>query len=92
MEHYFVHRKYVAYYQRQGASGLGLSEQRTSVNTYIKNRGEILAELTDIESGKKNNRPKLIKAIAYKTEFYLLPNSTVWLEMLLLFSHFVIPA
>jgi len=69
MEHYFTHKKYVAYYrvstQRQGASGLGLSAQRTSVNTYIKNRGEILAEFTDIESGSKNNRPELIKAIAY---------------------------
>ena len=72
MEYHFVHRKYVAYYrvstQRQGASGLGLSAQRTSVNTYIKNRGEILAEFTDIESGRKNNRPELIKAIAYSKE------------------------
>ena len=50
--------------QRQGASGLGLSAQRTSVNSYIYNRGEIIAEFTDIESGKKNNRPELLKAIA----------------------------
>lgn len=50
--------------QRQGASGLGLSAQRTSVNSYIHNTGEIIAEFTDIESGKKNNRPELLKAIA----------------------------
>lgn len=61
-------KQYVAYFrvstQRQGASGLGLSAQRTSVNSYIYNRGEIIAEFTDVESGKKNNRPELLKAIA----------------------------
>ena len=50
--------------QRQGASGLGLSAQRTSVNSYIHNKGEIIAEYTDVESGKKNNRPELLRAIA----------------------------
>lgn len=68
MEHPFGHKSYVAYYrvstQRQGISGLGLSAQRTSVNTYLYNRGEITDEFTDIESGKKNNRPELLKAIA----------------------------
>ncbi|GAB3716306.1 recombinase family protein [Spirosoma flavus] len=69
MEHLFGHKQYVAYYrvstQRQGASGLGLSAQRTSVSSYIYSKGEIIAEFTDIESGKKNNRPELLKAIAY---------------------------
>ncbi|WP_020601906.1 recombinase family protein [Spirosoma spitsbergense] len=68
MEHPFSYKKYVAYFrvstQRQGASGLGLSAQRTSVSAYIHNKGEIVAEFTDIESGKKNNRPELLKAIA----------------------------
>jgi DNA invertase Pin-like site-specific DNA recombinase len=68
VEHSFSYKQYVAYFrvstQRQGASGLGLSAQRTSVNGYIYNRGEIVAEFTDIESGKKNNRPELLKAIA----------------------------
>lgn len=68
LEHQFGHKQYVAYFrvstQRQGASGLGLAAQRTSVSSYIYNRGEIVAEFTDIESGKKNNRPELLKAIA----------------------------
>ena len=68
MEHQLSYKQYVAYFrvstQRQGASGLGLSAQRTSVNGYIYNKGEIVAEFTDIESGKKNNRPELLKAIA----------------------------
>ena len=69
MEHLIGHKQYVAYFrvstQRQGASGLGLAAQRTSVNGYIHNRGEIRAEFTDVESGKKNNRPELLKAIAH---------------------------
>lgn len=69
MEHVFGHKQYVAYYwvstQRQGTSGLGLSAQRTSVSSYIYSKGEIIAEFTDIESGKKNNRPELLKAITY---------------------------
>lgn len=72
MEHYFGHIQYVAYFrvstQRQGASGLGLSAQRTSISSYIYNRGEIIAEFTDIESGKRNNRPELLKAIAHCKE------------------------
>lgn len=72
VEHSFGYKHYVAYYrvstQRQGASGLGLSAQRTSVSSYIYNRGEIVAEFTDIESGRKNNRPELLKAITYCKE------------------------
>lgn len=72
MEHCFVHKQYIAYFrvstQRQGASGLGLAAQRTSVSAYIYNRGVIVAEFTDIESGKKNNRPELLKAITYCKE------------------------
>ena len=68
MGHRFGYKQYVAYFrvstQRQGASGLGLPAQRTCVNSYIYNRGDIVAEFTDIESGKKNNRPELLKAIA----------------------------
>lgn len=68
MEYQFGYKSYVAYFrvstQRQGVSGLGLSAQRTSVNAYIAGRGAIVAEFTDIESGKNNNRPQLLKAIA----------------------------
>ena len=69
MEQLIGYKQYVAYFrvstQRQGASGLGLAAQRTSVNGYIYNRGEIRAEFTDVESGKKNNRPELLKAIVH---------------------------
>ena len=72
MEQLIGHKQYVAYFrvstQRQGASGLGLAAQRTSVNGYIYNRGEIVAEFTDVESGKKNNRPQLLEAIAHCKE------------------------
>ena len=68
MEHLHTPKKYVAYYrvstQRQGASGLGLGAQRTSVNSYLCTRGQIIGEFTDVESGKNNNRPELLRAIA----------------------------
>lgn len=60
--------QYIAYYrvstERQGASGLGLEAQRSAVATFAKGRGEIAAHYTEIESGKKNNRPQLAAAIA----------------------------
>jgi DNA invertase Pin-like site-specific DNA recombinase len=60
--------KYVAYYrvstQKQGISGLGLEAQRTDVSRFISKGGELVAEYQDIESGKKNDRPNLIQAIA----------------------------
>lgn len=61
--------KFVAYYrvstQRQGASGLGLEAQRAAVMAYL-NGGEwsLAAEFTEVESGRKNNRPELAKALA----------------------------
>ncbi|MCC5613107.1 recombinase family protein [Nostoc sp. CHAB 5834] len=72
MEHKTGYKSYVAYFrvstQRQGASGLGLAAQRTGVNSYLHNRGEMVGEFTDVESGKMNNRPELLKAIAYCKE------------------------
>ncbi len=61
--------KYVAYYRvstaRQGQSGLGLEAQREVVTHYLNGGNwEIVAEYTEIESGKKSNRPKLAEAIA----------------------------
>lgn len=59
---------YVAYYRvstdKQGKSGLGLDAQRQAVASYVAHRGEILAEFTEIESGRKNDRPKLLEALA----------------------------
>ena len=51
--------------ERQGKSGLGLDAQRTAVNTYIAGeRGELLQEHREIESGKKDDRPQLTAALA----------------------------
>lgn len=49
---------------RQGRSGLGLDAQREAVTRFISGRGELLAEYTEIESGKKNDRPALSDALA----------------------------
>ena len=50
-------KSYVAYYrvstQKQGASGLGPEAQRRIVENTAKN-GLVVAEYTDIESGKPN--------------------------------------
>ena len=60
--------KYIAYYRvstvRQGQSGLGLDAQRNSVRDYLKTRGwPPIEEFTEIESGRKNARPELSKAL-----------------------------
>lgn len=65
--------KYIAYYRvstkMQANSGLGLEAQRTTVLSYIKNNGnEIVAEFTEQESGKKDKRPELLKAISEARE------------------------
>jgi DNA invertase Pin-like site-specific DNA recombinase len=44
---------------RQGRSGLGLEAQREAVTRYIAGRGLMLAEFTEIESGRRNDRPAL---------------------------------
>lgn len=58
---------YVAYYrvstQRQGVSGLSLEAQQRSTQQYAAMRGVIVAEFTEVESGKKKNRPQLQAAI-----------------------------
>ena len=56
--------KYVAYFrvstQRQGRSGLGLEAQRDAVKALVvRNGGRLLEEITEIESGKRNDRPEL---------------------------------
>lgn len=58
---------FVAYYRvstkRQGRSGLGLDAQRASISAFIKDHGRVIAEFTDITSGKKDERTELNKAI-----------------------------
>ena len=66
--------KFVAYYRvstdKQGRSGLGLKAQRKAVADYLGNNGwELIAEFQEVESGKRNGRPELEKALATcKTE------------------------
>lgn len=48
----------------QGRSGLGLAAQRTVVEQFCDTRKcNILAQFTEVESGKRNDRPELAKAI-----------------------------
>jgi DNA invertase Pin-like site-specific DNA recombinase len=61
--------KFVAYYRvstpKQGASGLGLEAQRTAVEEHLNGgRWKLVGEFKEIESGKKNDRPALAKALA----------------------------
>lgn len=60
-------RKFVAYYrvstQKQGRSGLGLDAQQAAVLAFIQS-GDIVGSYTDIESGKRDDRPELIRALA----------------------------
>ena len=60
--------EYIAYYRvstsRQGASSLGLEAQREAVRRFIGERGQLLAEFTEIESGRRHkNRPQLMAAL-----------------------------
>ncbi len=49
---------------RQGASGLGLGAQRKTIEDFAVSRGaEVLARFTEVESGKRADRPELAKAL-----------------------------
>jgi DNA invertase Pin-like site-specific DNA recombinase len=60
--------KFVAYFRvstdRQGKSGLGLDAQREAVMSYLNGgRWTLVAEFTEVESGKHADRPQLAAAI-----------------------------
>ncbi len=60
--------KFVSYLRvstaRQGASGLGLEAQRAAVQAHLNGgHWKIVAELVEVESGKRNDRPQLSKAL-----------------------------
>lgn len=62
--------KFVAYYrvstQKQGKSGLGLEAQKKMVSDFVaSNGGELIAEYTEVESGKREDRPELIAAMKH---------------------------
>jgi DNA invertase Pin-like site-specific DNA recombinase len=58
---------FVAYYrvstERQGKSGLGLEAQRRLVTDFLGEDWPPVAEFTEIESGKNDERPELAKAL-----------------------------
>lgn len=59
---------FVAYYRvstrKQGQSGLGLEAQQNTVREYLNGGSwELVGELTEVESGKRNSRPKLAEAL-----------------------------
>ena len=75
----FVHEdqmeKFVSYLRvstdRQGKSGLGLEAQRHQVEQHLNSvGGDLVSELVEVESGKRNNRPKLHEAIALSSPLY----------------------
>lgn len=60
--------RFVAYVRvstkQQGASGLGLAAQRDIIKTFAKQSGgAVIAEFIEVETGKKNDRPELGKAL-----------------------------
>ena len=59
--------KYVAYYRvstaKQGKSGFGLEAQKETVRAFVENEGELIGEYVEVQSGRKDNREELWKAI-----------------------------
>lgn len=60
--------KIVAYHRvstaRQGRSGLGLEAQRKAIEEFAHaQEAEVIASYTEVESGKRNDRPELAKAL-----------------------------
>ena len=60
----------IAYYRvstkRQGESGLGLEGQQTAVEAYSRQAGgPIKASYIEVETGKREDRPELAKALAH---------------------------
>lgn len=60
-------KKYIPYYRvstnKQESTRLGLDGQIESVENFIQDKGIILNQYEEVESGKNNSRPQLLKAI-----------------------------
>lgn len=58
---------FIAYYRvstdKQGRSGLGLDAQKQAVESFVAGRGTIIKEFTEVESGKRSDRPQLAEAL-----------------------------
>jgi len=65
--HEFVASPFVAYYrvstERQGRSGLGLDAQKAAVQAFLGDNWPPIAEFIEVESGKRDDRPQLAKAL-----------------------------
>jgi DNA invertase Pin-like site-specific DNA recombinase len=63
-----AHGKFISYIRvstaSQGRSGLGLEAQKKAVLDFLNGgKWELLAEFTEVESGNRNDRPELKKAL-----------------------------
>lgn len=62
--------RFIAYYRvsterTQGINGLGMGAQRKAIENYLNGGNwQLLAEFAEVESGKRKDRPELLKAIA----------------------------
>src|SRR3979490_1348001 len=61
--------KFIAYYRvstdHQGVNGNGIAAQRKAVEDYLNGgRWQLMGEFTEVESGKRSDRPELEKALA----------------------------
>lgn len=61
---------FVAYYRvstaKQGVLGLGIEAQQQAVRQYVTQRnGSVVAAYTEVESGKRKDRPQLLAALAH---------------------------
>jgi DNA invertase Pin-like site-specific DNA recombinase len=59
---------YVAYYRvstwKQGKSGLGLHAQKSKIDGFVSANDRILQEFVDVQSGRKDDRTELSRALA----------------------------